>query len=225
MPSSFDPPNSALMPDMRQEDMRQEEAQMRRTLGLEHRATTSSPQYSSRLADRHQQTRRFVRDGEVPVVLVGRRDQGSDGAASSGAPPVNRLAIAENALDAEHAARQRSERALTEAQATVHELQTKIGHADLARDEAVETANHLRAEVERLKTELTAERQARAEAEQAFQKALDGREYRVRRQVARTAATLPDPAQTLPRKLGRPLGSKNGVRKVPVKEPKPVRWW
>jgi hypothetical protein len=220
MPSSFDPPNSALLPDMRQE-----EAQMRRTLGLEHRAASSSPQYSSRLADRHQQARRFVRDGEVPVVLVGRRDQAGDGSASSGSLPVNRLAIAENALDAEHAARQRSERALAEAQATVHELQTKIGHADLARYEAVETADHLRAENERLKTELTAERQARAEAEQAFQKALDGREYGVRHRVARAAETLGEPAQTPPRKLGRPPGSKNGVRKVPVKEPKPVRWW
>ncbi len=205
--------------------MRQEEAQMRRTLGLEHRATSSSPQYSSRLNDRHQQPRRFVRDGEVPVVLIGRRDQGGDGATSSGAPPVNRLAIAENALDAEHAARQRSERALTEAQSTVHELQTKIGHANLARDEAVETANLLRAEIERLKTELTAERQARAEAEQAFQKTLDGREYGIRHRVARAAAPLPESAQTLPRKLGRPPGSKNGVRKVPVKEPKPVKWW
>jgi hypothetical protein len=205
--------------------MRQEEAQMRRTLGLDHRPTASAPQYSSRLADRHQQTRRFVRDGEVPVVLVGRRDQGSDGVTPSGSPPVNRLAIAENALDAEHAARLRTERSLAEAQATVHELQTKIGHADLARDEAVETASHLRAENERLKAELIAERQARAEAEQAFRKAVDGRGYGVRHRVARTAETLAEPAQIRPRKLGRPLGSKNGVRKVPVKEPKPVRWW
>jgi regulator of replication initiation timing len=220
MPSSFDPPNSAMLPDLRQE-----EAQMRRTLGLEHRPAASSSQYSPRLADRHQQTRRFVRDGEVPVVLIGRRDQAGDGTTSSASPPVNRLAIAENALDAEHAARQRCERALAEAQATVHELQTKIGHADLARDEAVETASHLRAENEQLKAELTAERQTRAEAEQALQKALDGRGYGGRDRVARPAPTLAEAGQTLPRKLGRPLGSKNGVRKTPMKEPKPVRWW
>jgi hypothetical protein len=219
MPSSFDPPNSTMLPDLRQE-----EAQMRRTLGLEHRPAASSSQYSPRLADRHQQTRRFVRDGEVPVVLVGRRDQAGDGATASGSQPVNRLAIAESALDAEHTARQRCERSLAEAQATVRELQTKIGHADLARDEAIETATHLRAENERLKAELAAEQQAHAEAEQAFQKALDGRGYGVRHRAAQTAATLLEPAQTLQRKLGRPLGSKNGVRKVPVKEPKPVRW-
>ena len=220
MPSSFDPPNSTLL-----NDLRQEEAQMRRTLGLDNRSVASSTQYSPRSTDRHQQARRFVRDGEVPVVVVGRRDQAGDGANASASLPVNRLALAETALEAERAARQRCERALAEAQATVHELQTKIGHADLARDEAVETANHLRGENERLKRELIGERAAHAEAEQAFQKAVDGRGYGARPRVARPAETLAEPGQTPPRKLGRPLGSKNGVRKVPVKEPKPVRWW
>jgi hypothetical protein len=220
MPSSFDPPNSATS-----SDLRQEEAQMRRTLGIEHRSMGSSSQHSSRLGDRHQQPRRFVRDGEVPVVLVGRRDQGADGAAASGSQPVNRLALAESAYDTEHAARQRCERALSDAQATVHELQTKIGHAHLARDEAVDSAKYLRDENERLKAELAVERQARAEAEQVAQKALEGREYGPRRRVARAAPSTSESGAVLPRKLGRPLGSKNGVRKAPVKEPKPIRWW
>jgi len=198
---------------------------MRRTLGLEHRSAGSSSQHSSRLNDRHQQPRRFVRDGEVPVVLVSRRDQGADGAAASGSLPVNRLAMAEHAYDTEHAARQRCERALTEVQLTVRELQTKIGHAHLARDEAVDTATHLRDENARLKVELAAERQARAEAEQVAQKVLDGGEYGPRRRVVRAAASVSESGQVLPRKLGRPMGSKNGVRKAPVKEPKPVRWW
>jgi hypothetical protein len=43
--------------------------------------------------------------------------------------------------------------------------------------------------------------------------------------VAQAVATLAEPGPTLVRKRSRPLGSKNGVRKVPVKEPKPVRWW
>jgi hypothetical protein len=220
MPSSFDPPNSTLL-----NDLRQEEAQMRRTLGLDNRSVASSTQYSSRSTDRHQQARRFVRDGEVPVVVVGRRDQAGDGASASGVLPVNRLAVAETALETERAARQRCERALADAQATVHELQTKIGHADLARDEAVETANHLRGENERLKRELIAEHAAHAEAEQAFQKMVDGRGYAVRPRVARPAEIISEPGQIVVRKLGRPPGSKNGVRKVPVKEPKPVRWW
>jgi hypothetical protein len=220
MSSSFDPTNSNNSPDLRQE-----EAQMRRTLGLEHRPAASSSQHSSRLNDRHQQPRRFVRDGEVPVVLVGRRDQSADGAASSGAAPVNRLAVAESALDAERVARQRCERALTEAQATIRELQTKIGHADLARDEAIDAASHLRAENERLKAELAVERPARAEAEQALRKALDGRDSSVRRRPVRTAVLIAESGEPIARKRGRPLGSKNGVRRAPVKEPKPVRWW
>ena len=202
--------------------LRQEEAQMRRTLGLDGRPEASSSPHQSRFADRHQQTRRFVRDGEVPVVVVNRRDQAGDGAPASGGAPVNRLAIAENALETERTARQRCERTLAEVQATVRELQTKIGHADLARDEAVETASHLRAENERLKAELVVERQAHAEAEQAFHQALNGG---IRRRVVRPAAPVAESAPGMPRKRGRPLGSKNGVRKSPVREPKPVKWW
>lgn len=177
------------------------------------------------MGERHQQPRRFVRDGEVPVVVLSRRDPAGEGGAASGSLPINRLAVAEGERDAEHAARQRSERALAEAQAMVHELQTKIGHADLARDEAIERAARFRAENERLKLELIAERAARAEAEQAFQKAIESPGAVARRRLARSAAALADAPPAAPRKLGRPLGSKNGVRKVVVKEPKPVRWW
>ena len=41
-------------------------------------------------------------------------------------------------MAAEIATRERVERGLAEAQAAVHDLQTKLGHADLARQEAVE---------------------------------------------------------------------------------------
>jgi hypothetical protein len=194
---------------------------MRRTLGLDGRSEVSSSPYPSRFGDRHQQSRRFVRDGEVPVVVVSRRDQAGDGGPASGAAPVNRLALAESNFELERTARLRCERALAEAQATVRELQTKIGHADLARDEAVEAASLLRAENERLKAELAVEQQAHAEAEQAFHQAVSGRESGPRRRVA----PIGEPVAGLPRKRGRPPGSKNGVRKVPVKEPKPVKWW
>ena len=118
---------------------------MRRNLGLDQSSPPLTP-YSTRHAERHQQPRRFVRDGEVQVVVLNRRDTAAD----SVAPPQNRLAVAEGALKTEQAARQRSERALAESQAAVHELQTKIGHANLARDEAVEATGRLRVEIARL---------------------------------------------------------------------------
>ena len=82
--------------------------------------------------------RRFVQDGEIPVTVV-RRD-----AATDGAPQSSRLQRTEAALAAETAARDRAERALHDAQAQIAALQTKIGHAELARVEAVDIARRER---------------------------------------------------------------------------------
>ena len=101
---------------------------MRRALGLgdaggQRIEQQERPPLAARQAERHspdRHKRRFVRDGEVPVVVV-RRDQGSDPGANRvtlGAPPTNRVEQAEAALRTERDARERAERALTEAQAT-----------------------------------------------------------------------------------------------------------
>ncbi len=79
--------------------------------------------------------RRFVQDGEIPVTVVRR-----DAATESQTPQSSRLQRTEAALAAETAARERAERALHDAQAQIAALQTKIGHAELARIEAVEIA-------------------------------------------------------------------------------------
>ena len=128
------------------------EAQMRRALGLfghgmRSNSASDRGEQSNRGADRfgngghtmsHQglHRRRFVQDGEVPVTIV-RRDAGSDSVAGA-TPQSSRLQRTEAALAAETAARDRAERALADAQAQNHDLQTKIGHAELARAEAVE---------------------------------------------------------------------------------------
>jgi hypothetical protein len=62
----------------------------------------------------------------------------------------------EAALASESAARERAERSLAETQALAHDLQTKIGHSELAKNEAVEA---LRRERE-LVTQLRADAQA-----------------------------------------------------------------
>ena len=128
------------------------EAQMRRALGLygegtRQRQDSDRPDQSNRPMDRFGQgghtashqglhRRRFVQDGEVPVTVV-RRD--ADSVAAAG-PQSSRLQRTEAALAAETVARDRADRALLDAQTQIRDLQTKIGHAELARAEAVEAA-------------------------------------------------------------------------------------
>jgi hypothetical protein len=113
------------------------EAQMRRALGLfgaprrqdaDRAAAIKPPPPADRFgAGDHR--RRFAQDGEVPVTVLNRR---ADHPAET---PVNRLEVAETAAVAERAAREKAERALAEAQATIHDLQTRLGHASLAQTE------------------------------------------------------------------------------------------
>ncbi|HET6607274.1 MAG TPA: hypothetical protein VFG62_11420 [Rhodopila sp.] len=130
------------------------ESQMRKALGLlgetpRHRPDAERVEVSSRPSGSlgpfggglHR--RRFVQDGDVPVTVL-RRDQQHDSiphrtAPSNGAPTSSRLQRAEAALAAETALRERAERALNEAQSGIRDLQTKIGHAELAKNEALET--------------------------------------------------------------------------------------
>ena len=79
---------------------------------------------------------RFVPDGAVPVTVVNRHRSDHADAPSAGHGTI------EAALRDEHAARERAERSLQEALATVHDLQTKLGHAELARREASGSVVH-----------------------------------------------------------------------------------
>jgi len=123
------------------------EAQMRRALGLN--SDSLRPRFEPERNDPPQRNsdrsllghrRRFVQDGDVPVTVV-RRDQGGEapGALAAG-PSSNRLQRAEAALASQTAARERAERQVSEMQDQVRDLQTKLGHAELARAEAVEAA-------------------------------------------------------------------------------------
>ena len=123
--------------------------------------------------------RRFVQDGDVPVTVL-RRDGGHEPAPHRGgvpAPTSNRLQRTESALTAETAARDKAERALHESQALARDLQTKIGHAELARNEALEGQRREREASARIRLENDGLRQViatlREELDQAA-KALDG---------------------------------------------------
>jgi len=190
--------------------------------------------------------RRFVQDGEVPVTVVRRDAPDASHAGSGQTPPTSsRLQRVEAALAAETSGRERAERALHEAQAALQALQTKIGHNDLAKNEAVAASKRhaeeiitlreeLAAGAERLRehetradeaeeelraarAELTEERRARKIAERLLREATD--------EPALIAAHDPTPAhhpvERVPARRGRPPL----VRAEPEVEAEPVKWW
>jgi hypothetical protein len=255
--------------------MDDDEQQMRRALGLNGdgprpRPESERQEHAQRGGGAFMQggvhRRRFVQDGEVPVTVV-RRDsadaahQGaphsgtahsSTGAGSSG-PTSSRLQRVEAALAAETAGRERAERALHEAQGAVQALQTKIGHNELAKNEAVGASKRHLEEISSLREQLTSgaellrETEARAhEAEEALRaiRAELTEERRARKMAERLLREATDepaliiaedvtPAQHSREPVGREQvaraparrGRPPAVRAVPEVEPEPVKWW
>jgi len=144
--------------------LRATEEQMRRALGLHNSSPTQDrpvpPPASPVASSPHR--RRFLRDGEVPVSVI-HRDQ-YDGA------NTNKLDATRQALSEQVAAREHAEHLLQEAQATIHDLQTKLAHERLARDEAIQRMDSEKQLVERAlqgaHDELAIERDHRQQAEQ-----------------------------------------------------------
>lgn len=196
--------------------LRATEAQMRRALGL---GGDSSPQpvtpaTPAPTAGIHPQRRRFVRDGEV---IVQHRDHSAPGDTGT-----NQLAAARQALREQIAAREELERSLLEAQAANRDLQTKLAHERLAKDEAMNRAEAARQAIEQAlqaaQADLVSERALRLEAEHRLAAAQE----RPRVEPAKAAAAEPVPA----RRRGRP---------PKVRQPEPearaaaqsdfVEWW
>jgi hypothetical protein len=115
--------------------LRATEEQMRRSLGLQQ---GSSPTARFSNSEMRHHKRQFVRDGDVPVEVLHGNDAGR----------VNQLAATRQALQGQTAAREETERLLTEARHTIHDLQTKLGHERLARDEAVQHGESAKRKVE-----------------------------------------------------------------------------
>jgi len=145
----------------------QAESQMRKALGLLGETPRHRPDHErteqGRGSDRFNgglHRRRFVQDGDVPVTVL-RREPGHEApphrsSAATVATASNRLQRIEAALATETAARERAERLLAEAQTAVRDLQTKIGHAELARNEAVDALRRERESFEDLRAEAEA---------------------------------------------------------------------
>jgi len=233
------------------------EERMRRALGLtsgrDGRSAAAQPESPHAAPPRHSAGRsasdkprhRFVQDGAVPVTLVNRHRPDE-----ANAPPASRGAVV-TALQDERAARGRAERSLQETLATVHDLQTKLGHAELAHREAAEAAktaseaaqaahaamDRLRAEhqerEDRWQQDLVDERAARSVAEAALAETVRAHEQA---EQARPPApgrkpalrelqdAMTAPAAKPPAKTAAKR-TRKAASKPKEREPQPVKWW
>ena len=183
-----------------------DEDRMRQALGR------LGDQSSDRLAPRREPDRRahrFAKDGEIPVVVLNSsRERGLDSPA-----PVNRIAAAEAALRTERATRERTERSLRETQATLQQLQTKLGHMDLEHREALATERRGREQAEMALAEAVAARQA-----------LEDRLSDMETQL-RVTEVEPHPAPAERNQPSQAKPRRKATRSPVEREPQPVKWW
>lgn len=168
---------------------------MRRALGLG--GSTSSVQPGQCRSEPARTRPRFVRDGEVPVVVLNSSRVPDDA-------PNGRGAALQAALVAEQAARVTAERSLVEALATIRSLQTKLAHAELAHGEALAAERRAREQAEATLHEMMAARQP---AERRMDEAVIVETSTPRAKIKRSGLTKPRPAA------------------AKTREPQPVKWW
>lgn len=203
------PPRS--LPNTGPNNLANEEERMRQALGL--RNGPSGPTVPQR-REAEQRGRRFVKDGEVPVVVVhSSREAGNDGAA-----PINRIAAAEAAARTERNAREQAERALAEAQSTIQHLRTQLAHADIAHREALAAERSAREQAEVSLREAN-EARAAAEARSATQLFI----RRPRRPPEEHAIDGVEAGAAPQRRRGR--RPKSAGPETPETEQEPVKWW
>jgi len=182
--------------------LRATETQMRRALGL-HDAGPSKSEPGPAPAPSngpHRPFRRFVRDGDVPVSVIHRDDP-------TAATGTNQLDAARQTIRSLSVAREQAERQLTEAQNAVRDLQTKLAHERMARDEAIRRVEAERQTVQlslqSVQAELEAERDARTSAEaRAAEATVRCRDAEQRLRAVNEAGQQPAPYTGRPR--GRP---------------------
>ena len=197
-------------------DTQTAEQKMRRALGLHSsnkgQSPSNAPRTPQQRPDQARQRHRFVQDGGVPVTVVNHRTD------ESGALK-ERIGDLERMLETERTQHAAARRALTEAQAAVQAIETRLVHAELAHQEALNQERRA----------LDGARLALAEAQAQLHQAPALR----RRSLAEPSRVTPEPvveemaaaplatkaaATVEPKKRGRP-------RTRPLPEPKPVRWW
>jgi hypothetical protein len=253
-----------LTPETNASPEQMQEARIRRAWGLDGEAPRMrlpervEPQPMPRPAERFTagaHKRRFVQDGEVPVTLVhgltGARREHHEPSTARAAAPTNRLEVAETALAAEISSRERAEKALAESQAMVQQLQTKLGHSELARQDAIAALQREKEASADVRTAL-ADAEARAEVAEAARTAAENALTAAQARPASNAAEAqpannaaqaqpatnnetvepPEPARRgrKPKALAASAGraaaaSAKNAEGTSWREPKPIRWW
>ena len=143
------------------------EAKMRRALGLGGQSAPSAerPHSASQPTGHLHRRGKFVRVGEVQVEIVHRSQHQPNGEG-------NPLDAARQSVRGLAAEKERTERVLSDAQATIKDLQTKLGHERLAKDEAAAGVEANRKAIEQalqaVRSELTAEKIAHEHSDQVL---------------------------------------------------------
>ncbi|HME20830.1 MAG TPA: hypothetical protein VKI44_05625 [Acetobacteraceae bacterium] len=186
-----------------------DEGRMRHALGLADSSSSSSSSathFSSGPSQAHR-PRRFVKDGEIPVILL---NAGRDRSTQI-STMAKQLADAKAAIRNEQAARATAERALADALATIQRLRTQLAHAEMSHAET-----------------LDAERKRREALDQALLEAADIRES-LEKQLADDASTGRQDVKALPTRAEPcPVPEQHerrGTRPNAAREPEPVKWW
>jgi hypothetical protein len=195
---------------------------MRRALGLDRETSPASQlTHSSNPSNGPHQRRHFARDGDVPVTMV-HSDSGSR---------FQQLDAARQALRQQTAAREEAERLLADARNTIRDLETKLGHERLAKDEVTQRTSAERQQIEEtlaaIQEELVTERALRARAERERDEAIVATRTAEQRQRTADKAALPPPApfpsDQPPRRRGRP--PKVARQDVASDDSEIVEWW
>lgn len=176
--------------------------------------------------------------GKVDVVVVqARRGHGinlADSHSANVSSALNRLQVAEAALKTERDAREHAERSLAELQKTIHELQTKIGHSELAAMEARNAAQQIQAALQAAELAVLTECQAKEAAEASLQHLRASQKTIVveRHEPIEALAAPISPAPALLARPARVASSKPVAKvkrvaapKVKAAKPKLVKWW
>ena len=205
---------------------------MRRALGLREPASLPAGPAPIRPAPTGspRSHRRFVRDGEVPVEVVHHEGAG-----------INQLDAARQAIRSITAARDQAERQLAEAQTIIRDLETKLAHERLAREEAAQRAAAEREEREKAlqsaRAGLEAESAARHSTEEQLAAALkrcaeaDRRAEELGRSVQRRESAKPNGAHATGAEAAGTIAAPDRRRGRPRKTPEPesdadfVEWW
>lgn len=146
----------------------------------------------------HRPPRRFVKDGEIPVTVV-HRPRGPEAVAGIAPTTSNQLEAARQTIRSQAVATERAERALTEAQATIRDLRTKLAHERMAKEEAYGALQRVEVErdaataaVQALRMEVATERVGKEKL---------GVELREAQEKRRAAEALPPRPRGRPRKV------------------------